>query len=540
MTYAILMPANIARSTAFGVVLLLGGLSLSFAVEPVPEVPAENLTEPVRDAIDRAREVVAEAAEASEAERALLQGNFGDVLLAHGFAAEARIAYRNARELAPTVFDWHYMLGMLELGEGRPEAALEHLDRALEIHSGDYPARIRRGDLLLDLGELDRAEEDFERARLLNPDSAAALAGLGRIALDRGQSELAVEFFRDALELSPIATRLHEPLGRAYRGLGDIERARFHLEQRGDGEVPVRDPLLDRVTAKSRSPQMFLELALNQAEQGNLADSRRLLVEALTLDPDDVLVLENYGEVTARMGDLDEARAAFQRLLTLSPDSVDGHYYLGQVEELRGEPAAALEAYQAALELDPDFSAARESIAFTLLAQKRFDRAAERFRALAAAASELERRQRHLYWQGLARAGAGDCRGSAELLERARELGEGFDPDIMGALARLRSTCLDADEAGVREALAWAEMIYDIDPGMNSATTLAMVSSALGLFDDAVDFQAQAMYEALRNGTLESRDDLRTNMTRYQSERAAETPFAGNDPIFSAEMAGRR
>jgi superkiller protein 3 len=528
----------VLRSTLLVAVLVLIGPMPAGAIEPVPEVSAEDLAEPVRDAIERARATISAAADASQAERALLYGNFGDVLLAHGFAAEARVAYRNARELAPTVFDWHYMLGVLELGEGELDAALGHLDRALEIHNGDYPARIRRGDVLLDLGRLDRAEDDFEHARLLNPDSAAALAGLGRIALDRGRPERAVEFFSEALELSPSATILHEPLGRAYRDLGDIDRARFHLERRGDGEVPIRDPLLDRVTEKSRSPQMFLELALKQAEQNNLAASRRFLIQALELDPDDALVLENYGEVTARMGDLDEARAAFRRLLAQVPDSVDGHYYLGQVEELRGEPAAALEAYEQALALDPDNRSVREAIPFALLAQQRFEQAAERFAALAASASESERRQRHLYWQALAKAALGDCRDAAGLLEQARDLGEAFDPDIMGAMARLRATCLDADEAGLTEALAWAEMIYDTDPGMDSATTLAMVTSALGRFDDAVDFQAQAMYEALRNGTLETRDDLRTNMTRYQSERPATTPFAPSDPVFSVARGG--
>lgn len=527
------------RPVLLAAALALCGLAPAMGVDPVPEVTADNLPEPVREAIERARAGVAATADSGPNERALIFGNFGDVLLAHGFAAEARVAYNNARELAPAVFDWHYMLGILELGEGQLDAAIGHLDRALEIHSGDYPARIRRGDLLLDLGLPNLAEDDFERALLLNPDSAAARAGLGRIALDRSQFEQAVDYIRGALELAPGATRLHEPLGRAYRGLGEIERARFHFERLGDGEVPIRDPLLDRVTASSRSPQMFLELALDQAEQGNLAASRGLLVQALELDPDDALVLENYGEVTARMGDLDEARAAFQRLLNLTPDSADAHFYLGQVEELRGDPAAALEAYEAALALDPDNAVAREAIPFALLAQQRFEDAGERFRALAAATSDTERRQRHLFWQGLAQAGAGNCRDSAGLLGQARDLSEAFDAEIMGALARLRATCLRVDEDELREALVWAEMVYDTTPGMNSATTLAMVSAALGQFDDAVDFQAQAMYEALRNGTLDSRDDLKTNMERYQSERAADTPFAANDPVFSSMLAGR-
>jgi hypothetical protein len=53
-----------------------------------------------------------------------------------------------------------------------------------------------------------------------------------------------------------------------------------------------------------------------------------------------------------------------------------------------------------------------------------------------------------------------------------------------------------------------------------------MVFAALGRFDDAVDLQAQAIFEALKRGQLEVRPDLQADMERYQNAQPARVPFA--------------
>ena len=52
------------------------------------------------------------------------------------------------------------------------------------------------------------------------------------------------------------------------------------------------------------------------------------------------------------------------------------------------------------------------------------------------------------------------------------------------------------------KALDAAEARYGASPGRDEAETLAMACAANGRFEDAVDFQTQAIFEALKEGAL--------------------------------------
>ncbi len=521
------------------IALTLGaGVTIAEELESVDRVAAEDAPFAVRltiaeafEDLDRAREI-----DIDDDTLAGVYGQLGNVLMAHGYAAEARSAYTNAGRLAPRALDWPYLLGVLETGEGRIEAAIGHFDRALEISSWEAPVLIRRGRAHLEAGNFDAAETDFERVRRLDPDSAAALAGLGRVSLEREAYNTAVDRLERALEISPEADRLYQPLGMAYRGLGDTEQARRYLDRAGQREPEFRDPIVERVQSQSRSPQFYLEAALSQADQGNLDASLRLLVNALSLEPGNTRVLRNYVEVLARLGEFDEARTAARRLIELDGESAEAHYLLGQIEEFRGQIEPARAAYEDALARDAQLDDAREALVFLRMREGDFDAAGARFSEMAEAADQPAQRQRMVYWQAVSRLGAEDCSGARELFHEARALVEEFDGPIMSALARIRASCGQASDDELSEALAWAEMVYDLAPDMESAATLAMVHAAMGQFDDAVDFQAQAIFEALRDGTLDDRPDLQADMTRYQEERVAEVPYGPEHPLFAGGL----
>ena len=513
-------------------ILLLGGLlwvgSAAADLPAVDPVDRTGTPAPVLQAIDEARAAAAAAADRPALERAAAIGQFGDVLFAHGFYVQARQAYLNARSVAPQVPDWHYLLGIVAIDSGRLEDALDHLSRAIELNPFDPVARIRRGQVRMDQGLAEQAASDFERALALTPEAPAALAGMGRVALHRGEHARAAELFEQALVISPGATRLHQSLAMAYRGLGQVDRAREHLALMGEGSEPVQDPLLERVQAQSRSPQFYLELALGQAAAGDLDAARRLLITALQLAPNDPTVIENYGEVVARQGDLNEASAAFQRLTEVQPDSAHAHFLRGQTEELRSRPELAETAYRRALDLDPGHLPTREALAFLHLAGADFAAAEAEFGALADLPDQRQH-SRFGYWAALTTLAAGDCARGAVALEALRRRFPS-DGDVLLALARVRASCGAADSAGLDEALAWAEAIYQLAPNTDHAASLAMVYAALGLTDDAIDLQAQAMFEALKQGELEARADLRADMQRYQQGQPARVPFAPGYP----------
>lgn len=510
--------------------LLVSASALAAQTETVAPVDRDQTPAAVLEAIDAAREQVAARSDQGSDALARAYGHLGDVMFVHGFSAQAEQAYGNARSLQPQVADWHYLLGLLAMDSGRPDRAMMHFDQAVELNPFDPVAHLRRGQAALEKGELERAAADFDRALALQPEAPAALAGKGRIALEREAYTEAVDWLERALAVAPEATRLHQPLAMAYRGTGDVAQAREHLAQIGEGQEPVDDPLLNRIQAQSRSPQFYLETALQRAAAADFDGARRLLALAIQLAPDDVRVLENYGEVVARQGDLDEAAATFQRWIELAPDQARPHFLLGQVEELRGRMTPARQAYEIALERDPGLVEAAEALAFVRLGMGEYLAAADDFEALAERTGD-QYQGRYPYWAALARLGSGQCQRGQTKLETLQERFP-TDPDILSALARVRASCGEADQDALEEALLWAEAVYRTAPTADYSAALAMVYAAMGEFDDAVDLQAQAMFEALKTGELEQRADLRADMDRYQSGQPAEQPFSKGFPGF--------
>lgn len=507
-----------------------------------PEWSLEEMAAPVREALVQARERVEELSRSDDSNEAALAaawGRLGDVSFAHDLAAQARVAYGNAIALRPDRQEWHYLLGLVEIGEGNLEAGIDHLTRAIELYPDDHVALVRRGRAYLETGEFERAASDFERAAQMAPRSPAVLAGLGRAGLELGEYQAAVNLLSEALERAPAATALHQPLGMAYRGLGDAEQARYHLSQSGEVREPVQDPVLDQVRRLSRSPQFYLEAGLAQAERGNFSEAAGLLERAQELAPGDDAILRELGGVQARLGNLDAAREAFTELVQRSTVDAEAYFLLGQVEELRGQFDAAIAAYGDALAIDSEYLPAMEAIAFARFNQGEVDAAMEDFAALAEDAGDATQRARFVYWQAMGDLALERCEQARDKLERARELYEGPDRDVLTALARMRASCLATGEQALEEAMDWAIALYDASPDIETASTRAMVHAARGEFEDAVDFQAQALFEALkRYGNLEPRPDLQSEMERYREQLPAERPFGAAHPVFSPGMGG--
>ncbi|NBB93141.1 MAG: tetratricopeptide repeat protein [Gammaproteobacteria bacterium] len=502
----------------------------------MPDLPLDEVAEPVAEVLGEARDRVvrAERDGADEVVRAEAWGHLGDVALAHDLVSVARHAYTNAISLRESRQEWHYLLGLIELGEDRPESAIERFGYALELYPDDYAARVHRGRAHLALGQLDAAARDFGVARDLAPQHAAALAGLGRVALEREEFEQAVSLFNAALERAPGSNRLYYQLGRAFRGLGEVEQARRSMARSGDIEVPVPDPVLGQVQLLSRSAQFYHELALSEADRGRLDAAIPLLERALELEPDNPSFLRDLGDALARQGRMEPARQRFQRWAELAPDDLEPWFYLGQLGEMQGDLGRATEAYEAALEREPADLDARAALARISLFLGDAGSAASSFESLVSEAASPEASARFEYWLGLSRLRQGECAAAADAFEQARSRLDSPDARVLDALARLRSTCLEADTAALDQALAWADRLYRRSPGLSSAETLAMVHAARGEFDDAVDFQAQAMFEAVKLGELEGRPWMQEDMARYRDERKAAAPFADGHPVYQA------
>jgi predicted Zn-dependent protease len=167
-------------------------------------------------------------------------------------------------------------------------------------------------------------------------------------------------------------------------------------------------------------------------------------------------------------------------------------------------------------------------LANSLMRQRQFGDAAEHYSQII---RQLPDQTEVQYLLGLAWLAGGECGLAHQSLLRALKLSEG-DSDILVALARAYATCPDATAEQRQQALDAAEARYGASPGRDEAETLAMACAANGRFEDAVDFQTQAIFEALKEGDTSRAEWHRTNLARYEQQQPAAEPWPLSDPIY--------
>jgi len=101
--------------------------------------------------------------------------------------------------------------------------------------------------------------------------------------------------------------------------------------------------------------------------QGNFAEARRLLRQAVQQDPKDGALWFHLGASCAELNELDKAIAAFERARILAPGQADTYFNLGLVYWRKGDLSKAKESYRAGLALRPRETSALQNYALLLM-----------------------------------------------------------------------------------------------------------------------------------------------------------------------------
>jgi tetratricopeptide (TPR) repeat protein len=236
----------------------------------------------------------------------------------------------------------------------------------LELRPADTATLIWLAEMYLDQNRPEQAEPLFLRALVHDPKSAAALSGAGRAALAKHDLPRAVDYLERALSLDPRAHSLHYSLATAYRGLGQLDRARMHLEQRANGRPVPHDPLMEAYEVVLHSPLTYETRGLRALESGQVKEAADLFRRGLELAPDDPGLLHRLGTALYMSGDAAGAVQQFERALRRAPEFSRAHFGLGMVLNLSGRHAEAIEHFAAAVRYQPDYLEARLGLAEAL------------------------------------------------------------------------------------------------------------------------------------------------------------------------------
>lgn len=475
--------------------LLLAGVLVAGGADRVPGLHAQSPVEavqpgsvqadlhggvdPVVDEQVRAAERAVAAAIAARADSRTVSEAYGAlarVQHVYELFEEAEASYRAALERRGDD-RWSYLLGYLYQQTGRFDLAATRLVDVRRSQPANHPATIRLGQVYLGLGRLREAREEFER--VIDTFPALAHQGLGEVALRERRFADAAGHFREALGRVPQATSLHYPLAMAYRGLGQLDRARAELARRGAGGLRLGDPLVDALQE------------LVRGERGLVMQGRRAY----------------------ESGQFAEAASAFQKAVTAAPTSAAARFNLGLAVLQLGDTALGIAHLRAALALQPDDTAMGRELARVLMRAGLRDEAAtvlagvvdrDPLDADSVVALAILLADRERYREAIALLSTAADRSPAPL-------------GVATTLARLLASAPDLSLRDGQRALALASRVHEAEATPAHAETVAMALAELSRCVDAAGWISRAVADAGRLGEVAEVERLKAELPRYQS-----------------------
>ena len=449
-------------------------------------------------------------------------GAMGNLLLAAEFFDVAETCYANAQALAPDDMRWPYYRGHVYRAKGAHDLAVASFERVLELRPDDVPALVWLGEENLAQDRPEAAELPLTTALSIRPGLAAALSGLGRAALARREYARAVEYLGEALERAPQALSVHYPLAMAYRSLGKLDKAAAHLEQRGNTEILMADPLMQELSGLLRSVSAYETSGIRALEYGEWEAAAEFFREGIALQPDSASLRHRLGTALSLMGDVPGAREQFEEALRLSPEFAAAHYSLGVMMASDARYEDAIRRFEDAVRHEPDYVEALLLLGDLL-------------RHLGPAEDALTHFERVITIDpGVAEARLGLALALVRLehyAEARDRLTEGIrvlpdQPELVHALARLLAAAPDDAVRDGQRALSLMEGLIEQQRTVENAETMAMTLAELGRYDEAATLQRDVLATAREQGWPgEILEPMIENLRLYEGGRPCRTPW---------------
>jgi tetratricopeptide (TPR) repeat protein len=202
------------------------------------------------------------------------------------------------------------------MGAGPPSEAEITLDEGMKLlETEDHEGALKVFEKLLSEGE-----------------SAEVYYNIGYVKTAQGQYPEAIDAFRKATQLDRLFAKAYEAMGRAYKELGQPEKAEENL---------------------NKAAEIYLS-----SEKEDQAEA--ILNEILEVNPDTINVYNTMGVLYRRKGDYPTALKHYEKALKIHPEEPNIHYNIGRIHVEMKNLDEAKSCFIKALALDPGFKEARE------------------------------------------------------------------------------------------------------------------------------------------------------------------------------------
>lgn len=306
-----------------------------------------------------------------------------NLLIATKKYVEAKTDVDAAQKLTPGIPLVNYTQALLDFSQAKNAAALEAVQRVLQVAPDHLPTMLLAGAIETALGNNEQAEQHLRKYLQTDPSNVYARKLLASALLKNGQAKDALsilapaindaqkdpqlwmiageslmqskefgkanEYFEKANALAPNVPLVHTAMAMSQMGQGDNTKAISELELAAS---------LDDKSTKPGVALVMTQLRLKQYDKAMLA------VQALEKKhPADPQILNLKGGVYLGMNDFVNARASFEKALAITSTYFPAIENLARLDLQEKKPGQAKKRFEALLATDPKNVAAMTSLA---------------------------------------------------------------------------------------------------------------------------------------------------------------------------------
>ncbi len=480
---------------------------------PLPDLTRleESVAKQIQEFLDSFERSASETA-GSDSALADAYGTLGQLYHAYELYEAGECCYVNAIRLAPNDPRAYHLIATLYQQAGQLTHAKTYFGLCIQLSPDNVPAVVRLGTVQLQMDQLADARDSFQRALSIESECAAALNGLGDVALREKKYAEAIPLFEDALKRVPGANTIHYSLAMAHRGLGDLEKAKSHLEKRGTVGIRPVDPLVDALPLLLQGERVYLIRGRMAFSAGRFGEAATAFAKAAEANPESVPALINLGTALIQLGKTDEAIERYRKAIECDPKNVTAHYNLGALMSQKGEHERAVEHFQLVVQAAPGDQVARRLLAGSMREAGKSDEAIQHLEQVM---TETPDDEPALIDLSNLLVEMRQYKKAVDLLEKAH--GRFADRGRTAyALARLLATCPDLTLRNGERAVELATKIVQAQPKPQHMETLALALAEAGRCKEAATIQKQLVAKAEELGNEELAARLKKDLVRYE------------------------
>jgi protein O-GlcNAc transferase len=265
-----------------------------------------------------------------------------------GDLPEARRLYEKVLAEAPDRTVAVFRIGLLELQDGHPEAALTLIERAITAAPNEPRYQFGHGQALAALHRWEEAAAAYRRALHADPHSADAHFALGIALQALGDHASATSAYESAVQFQPDFAEAFNNVGNCHQLCGDLRQAETAYRQ----ALALRPNYADAMS----------NLGTVLQKMGHIDEAIELLRAAVDLQPEVELYAVNLGLTLSRQRKFSEAAAVLGRTLERNGNNAEAAYNLGIALQGLGRLREAAGQYRNATSLRPDYADALNNL----------------------------------------------------------------------------------------------------------------------------------------------------------------------------------